>query len=98
LLNVGTDTASRNLSFKVSANPEEDFIQLEPITVTTGKPVYKAAEKLEITGTAVKVQQGKTDGLVVHYRVEIIVETTDFPIKRFKSAEAFLDNGGNFKL
>jgi len=98
LLNVGTDSASRNISFKVSANPEEDFIQLEPITVTTGKPVYLAAEKLDIIGTAVRVQQGNTDGLVVPYRVEIIVETTDFPIKRFKSAEAFLDNGGNFKV
>jgi hypothetical protein len=97
LLNVGTNTGNLNLSFKVSPNPEEDFLSLEPITVSTEKPVYQAAEKLQVRGTAQKVQQGNTDGLVVPYRVEIFVESTDFPIKRFKSVDAFLDNGGNFK-
>ena len=97
LLKVGTDSGWLDLSFKVSPNPDEDFISLEPITVSTEKPVYQVAEKLKVTGTALKVQQGNTDGLVIPYRVEIFVESTDFPIKRYKSVDAFLDNGGNFK-
>lgn len=114
---VGTDTGSRTVFFKVSPNPEEDFISLEPITVSTDKSVYQAADKVYITGKAQRIEQGN-EGLVVPYRVEIKVETVDFPtsafrleavpsdklvsgvaypIKRLKSTEAYLDNGGNFK-
>ena len=114
---VGTDTGSRTLFFTVSPNPDEAFISLEQITVSTDKSVYQATEKVHITGQAQRVEQGR-EGLVVPYRVQIKVETVDFPtsafrlyalpsdknidgiaypIKRLKSTEAFLDNGGKFK-
>ena len=62
-------------------------------TIQTDKPVYQAAEKLKVTGTAQRVQQGNTDGLVIPFRVEIFVESTDFPIKRFKSVKVLLKIG-----
>jgi len=113
---VGTNTASRTLFFTVAENPDEAFISLEPITVSTDKSVYKATERVHITGQAQRVEQGR-EGLVIPFRVEIRVTTDELPtssfryqadpsdrrvsgefipIKRLKTTEAFLDNGGKF--
>ena len=93
---VGTKTASTNVFFKVSPNPEEDTIEIAPLEVTTEKPVYNAGETLTVLGTAIKRPQGM-EGLVVPERAKIIVSSTDFPPKQFYEAFVDLDSGGNFK-
>jgi len=93
---VGTNTYSNTLFFKVSSDPANDTLNVEPLTVTTEKAVYKAGETLQVTGTALKRQQGQ-EGLVVEERAQIIVKTTTFPIKEIYNAFVYLDNGGNFK-
>ena len=84
MLRVGTDTGWLDLSFTVSPNPDEDFISLEPITVSTDKPrLHKRAEKLQITGTAQRVQQGD-EGLDGPYRVVIPIDSGKFPRYTFR--------------
>ena len=82
--------------FKVSPNPEEDSLIIEPLTVTTEVPVYNAAENQKITvlGTAIKKVQG-TQGLVVPARVDIIIKGPNG--LSLDSSSVFLDNGGNFQ-
>jgi len=93
---VGTKTASTNVFFKVSPNPEEDTIEIAPLEVTTEKPVYNAGETLIVLGTAIKRPQGM-EGLVVPERAKIIVSSIDFPPKQIYEAHVDLDSGGNFK-
>jgi hypothetical protein len=91
-----SDSAPVVVFFKVSPNPEEDFLNIEPLTVTTKIPVYNAAEnqKITILGTAIKKIQG-TQGLVVPARVDIIIKSpTGLSID---SSSVYLDAGGNFQ-
>ena len=91
-----SDTAPVVVFFKVSPNPEEDSLNIEPLTITTEVPVYNAAENQKITvlGTAIKKVQG-TQGLVVPARVDIIIK--DPRGLSLASSSVFLDAGGNFK-
>jgi len=91
-----SDTAPIVVFFKVSPNPEEDSLNIEPLTVTTEVPVYNAAEnqKIKILGTAIKKVQG-TQGLVVPYRVDIIIKSPAG--LSLDSSSVYLDAGGNFK-
>ncbi len=91
-----SDTAPILVFFKVSPNPEEDSLNIEPLTVTTQEPVYNAAEnqKITVTGTAIKRVQG-TIGLVVPERVDIIIKNPKG--LALDSSSVFLDAGGNFQ-
>jgi hypothetical protein len=91
-----SDSAPVVVFFKVSPNPEEDSLNIEPLTVTTQVPVYNAAEnqKITILGTAIKKVQG-TQGLVVPARVDIIIKGLNG--LSLDSSAVFLDAGGNFK-
>jgi len=91
-----SDTAPIVVFFKVSPNPEEDSLNIEPLTVTTEAPVYNAAEnqKIKILGTAIKKVQG-TQGLVVPFRVDIIIKSPAG--LSLDSSSVFLDAGGNFQ-
>jgi len=91
-----SDTAPIVVFFKVSPNPEEDSLNIEPLTVTTEVPVYNAAEnqKITILGTAIKKVQGN-QGLVVPFRVDIIIKSPAG--LSLDSSSVFLDAGGNFK-
>jgi len=91
-----SDTAPIVVFFKVSPNPEEDSLNIEPLTVTTEVPVYNAAEnqKIKILGTAIKKVQG-TQGLVVPYRVDIIIKSPAG--LSLDCSSVYLDAGGNFK-
>jgi hypothetical protein len=91
-----SDTAPIVVFFKVSPNPEEDSLNIEPLTVTTEVPVYSAAEnqKIKILGTAIKKVQG-TQGLVVPFRVDIIIKSPAG--LSLDSSSVFLDAGGNFQ-
>ena len=91
-----SDTAPIIVFFKVSPNPEEDSLNIEPLTVTTEVPVYSAAEnqKIKILGTAIKKVQGN-QGLVVPYRVDIIIKSPAG--LSLDSSSVYLDSGGNFQ-
>ena len=91
-----SDTAPMVIFFKVSPNPEEDSLNIEPLTVTTEVPVYNAAEnqKITILGTAIKKVQGN-QGLVVPFRVDIIIKSPAG--LSLDSSSVYLDAGGNFK-
>jgi len=91
-----SDSAPIVIFFKVSPNPEEDYLNIEPLTVTTEIPVYNAAEnqKITILGTAIKRVQG-TQGLIVPDRVNIIIKSPAG--LSLDSSSVYLDAGGNFK-
>ena len=91
-----SDNPPISLFFKVSSNPGEDSLNLEPLTVTTDKPVYLAGEKLKVLGTAIKRPQG-TEGLVVPDRAHIVVSSSEFPFTMIYEAAVYLDLGGNFE-
>ena len=91
-----SDSAAVVVYFKVSPNPGEDSLNIEPLTVTTQVPVYNAAEnqKLTILGTAIKKVQG-TQGLVVPAKVDIIIKSPAG--LTLDTSNVFLDAGGNFQ-
>ena len=93
---VSTDSGRESLFFKVSPNPETDYLVIKPLEVKTDKAVYSVGETMKVSGLAMKRQQGQ-EGLVVQDRAQILVKTTTFPIKEIYSSNVYLDVGGNFK-
>lgn len=91
-----SNTAPVVVFFKVSPNPDEDFLNIEPLTVTSELPVYNVAQnqKLTILGTALKRVQG-TQGLVVPDRVDIAIKSPSNKI--ITESSVYLDAGGNFQ-
>ncbi|HEY7366968.1 MAG TPA: lamin tail domain-containing protein [Nitrosopumilaceae archaeon] len=89
-------TAPVVVFFKVSPNPDEDFLNIEPLTVTSELPVYNVAQnqKLTILGTALKRVQG-TQGLVVPDRVDIIIKSPTGKV--ITESSVYMDAGGNFR-
>jgi len=95
-IKVSTASQSKDLFFKVSLDPENDNMTLNPIFVTTEKPLYQAGEKLKVVGTVIKREQGE-EGLVVPERVTIQVLDGVFPFPKIHEAFVYPDLGGNFK-
>ncbi len=93
---VGSDSSNANIFFKVSPNPEQDTLQIEPLSVTTDKAVYSAGETMKVIGTAIKRVQG-TEGLVVPERAQIIIKDGTFPFKQILDSSVYLDTGGRFE-
>jgi len=91
-----SDSAPIVIFFKVSPNPSEDSLNIEPLTVTSELPVYNVAQnqKLAILGTALKRVQG-TQGLVVPDRVDIAIKSPSNKI--ITESSVYLDAGGNFQ-
>ena len=89
---------SENVFFKVSPNPEQDTLEIEPLSVTTDKAVYVAGDTLTVIGTAIKREQGR-EGLVVPERASISIKLADFPYTPLQSgtSQVYLDTGGNFQ-
>ena len=93
---VGSDSINANIFFKVSPNPEQDTLQIEPLSVTTDKAVYSAGETMKVIGTAIKRVQG-TEGLVVQERAQIIIKDGTFPFNQILDSSVYLDTGGRFE-
>jgi hypothetical protein len=91
-----SDSAPVVVFFKVSPNPEEDSLNVKPLSVTTKIPIYNAAENQKITvlGTAIKKIQG-TQGLVIPARVDILIKSPSG--QSIDSSSVYLDQGGNFQ-
>ncbi|MCH6586548.1 MAG: lamin tail domain-containing protein, partial [Thaumarchaeota archaeon] len=95
---VAGKSGSESIFFKVSPNPEQDTLEIEPLSVTTDKAVYVAGDTLTVIGSAIKREQGM-EGLVVPQRASISIQLADFPYTPLQSgsAQVYLDTGGNFQ-
>ena len=91
-----TDSESKNVFFKVSANPESDTLSTLPIEVSTDKDVYNSGDDVVISGVAQKKVQGR-EGLVVEERAKIVIKHVGPPFTELFDAYLYLDNGGRFK-
>ncbi|MEE8383996.1 MAG: hypothetical protein V3R39_03530, partial [Nitrosopumilus sp.] len=94
-IRVATDTYSQNHFFKVSEDPENDSLSTIPLFVTTDKSLYKAGEKLKVTGNVIKREQAD-EGLVVPERVHITVADGTFPFKKIHESSVYPNQGGEF--
>ncbi|MBI5147375.1 MAG: lamin tail domain-containing protein [Thaumarchaeota archaeon] len=95
--NISIKTSSETLDvfFKVSKDPENDTLSMTPLEVTTDKPVYRAGEKLVISGSAIKRQLTTGSEGITLDRVNVQVKTS--ANKLIYNSELYFDNGGNFK-
>jgi len=93
---VAGKSESVNIFFKVSPNPKQDTLQIEPLSVTTDKAVYSAGETMKVIGTAIKRPQGM-EGLVVPERAHITIKDATFPFKQLLDSSVYLDTGGRFE-
>ncbi len=94
-IKVATDSFSKDLFFKVSANPLTDTLSNTPLFVTTEKSLYKAGEKLKVIGNVIKRVQGD-EGLVVPDRVKIQILDGVFPYKQILESAVYPNQGGDF--
>ena len=90
-IRVSSSTASKDVFFKVSPNPESDSLSLEPLNVSTEKSLYKAGEKLNVLGNIVEKEQN-APGLIPE-RITILVFDGKFPFKQISESTVYPDHG-----
>ncbi len=95
-IHVSTASHGKDVFFKVSADPENDFLSLVPLYVSTEKSLYKAGEKLKVIGNVIQREQG-SEGLVVPDRITIRILDGKTPFKQIHEASVYPDQGGNFQ-
>ena len=94
-IRVATDSFSKDIFFKVSADPQNDSLSKVPIFVTTEKSLYKAGEKLKVVGNVILREQGD-EGLIIPDRVTIKVLDGIFPYKLIHESTVYPNQGGEF--
>ena len=94
-IQVSTDSDSKDIFFKVSADPQNDLLSTDPIFVTTEKSLYKAGDDLKVLGNVISRVQGD-EGLVIPERVTIRVLDGKFPYPVIHEASVYPDQGGQF--
>jgi len=94
-ITVAIASKSMDFFFKVSADPQNDSLSVNPLFVSTGKSLYKAGEKLNVVGNVIPRVQG-SEGLVVTERVSIKVFDGAFPFKQIHQAMVYPTVGGGF--
>ncbi|MCH7966304.1 MAG: lamin tail domain-containing protein [Thaumarchaeota archaeon] len=94
-IRVATDSDSVNLFFKVSADPENDSLSIDPLFVTTDKSLYKAGDKLHVIGNVILREQGD-EGDVIPDRVHIRVLDGTFPYHLIHESFVYPTFGGEF--
>jgi hypothetical protein len=92
-IKVSSEREETNLFFRVSPNPDEDFILDVPFVIKTNKAVYDAGEKLVVSGKTTKRPQA-TSGLIPE-RVQILVKSPQSKIIYESSVNP--DVSGDFK-
>jgi len=94
-IKVAIASKSMDFFFKVSADPQNDSLSLNPLFVSTEKSLYKAGEKLNVIGNVIPRVQG-SEGLVVAERVSIKILDGTFPFKQIHQAMVYPTVGGGF--
>jgi hypothetical protein len=94
-ISIMTSSETQYAFFKVSKDPSNDTLNVNPLEITTDKPVYRAGEKLVISGSALKRQQTTGSGGITLDRVQVQVKTS--ANKQIFASALDFDNDGNFK-
>jgi hypothetical protein len=92
-IKVSSEREEENLFFRVSPNPDEDFVLDVPFVIKTNKAVYDVGEKLVVTGKTTKRPQA-TSGLIPE-RVQILVKSPQSKVIYESSVNP--DVSGDFK-
>ena len=92
VVTIKTSSATKQLLFKVSPNPEEDVL-IKAMQVSTDKSGYTVGDHLTVSGNVIPRLQG-TEGLVVPDRVNISITTT--LNKQIYDAAVYPDSSGQF--
>lgn len=94
-ISIMTSSQTLNVFFKVSQDPANDVLSTKPLEVKTDKPVYKAGEKLTVSGNTLNRQQNTGSGTATLDRVQVQVKTS--ANKQIFASSLDFDHGGNFK-
>ena len=92
-IQASSSKVQTDVFFRVSPNPDEDFVLDQPFTIKTNKAVYEAGEKLVVSGKTTARPQ-VTPGLIPE-RVQILVKSPQGKVI-FESS-VLPDSGGDFK-
>jgi len=84
-----------DLFFKVSSDPENDSISLEPITVTTEKATYQPGDRLRVSGHVVERSSG-SEGSVVPDLVHVLLSSNQFPFGTIFESNVYPQQGGQY--
>ncbi len=95
-IRVATFSEGIDLFFKLSSDPANDSLTINPVDVYTEKPIYKAGETLKVLGSVIPREQGG-EGLVVPERVHLTITSESKPTIKLLEASVYPDQGGNFK-
>ena len=94
-IRAATASESVDIFFKVSEDPANDSLSTTPLFVETEKSLYKAGEKLRVTGNVILREQGD-EGLVVKERVQLRIIDGTFPFDLIHEANVYPNQGGEF--
>jgi len=94
-ISLETGGKHADLFFKVSSDPENDSISLEPITVTTEKATYQPGDRLRVSGHVVERSSG-SEGSVVPDLVHVRVSSNEFPFGTIFESNVYPQQGGQY--
>ena len=94
-IRIATTSESVDIFFKVSKDPNNDSLATTPLFVETEKSLYKAGDKLRVTGNVILREQGD-EGLVVTERVQLRIIDGTFPFHLIHEANVYPNQGGEF--
>ena len=93
-ISISATSQTVDVFFKLSANPESDTLEIKPLDVKTDKAVYRAGEKMTVSGAAIKRQGATANVGTVSDRVNLEVKT--MTNKVLYTSGLATDNGGGF--
>ncbi len=94
-IKVAISSESIDIFFKVSADPENDTLSTNPLFVSTEKSLYKAGERLKVSGNVIKREQGD-EGLIVTERIQIKIIDAIYQTKVIHESNVYPNQGGEF--
>ena len=94
-INVETASFNQDIFFKVSLDPENDFISKSPLFVDTEKSLYAVGDKLKIFGNVLAPSTG--GGFTGYERVYLQVSDSNFPYTLISESAVYPNQGGEFE-
>ncbi len=94
-INVGISSVNQDIFFKVSLDPENDFISKSPLSVDTDKSLYNVGDKLKIIGNVLPPSTG--GGFTGNERIYLQVQDLKFPYDLISESAVYPNQGGIFK-
>lgn len=96
-IRVSTASEGVDIFFKVSADPENDSLEIAPLTMSTEESLYQVGQRVKITGSVIVPEKG-TGGTWTPDRVEVKVLDGTFPYRLIPGyvSTVYPDQGGSF--